>query len=227
LFKKIHESFTGDDNMKNKFSQVFIAVAALVLASLACSLPGRGALLEDDFSGGDRTWGTGTDADRSVEYSNDALKFLVNKDLYFVWSTPNAEDYENVHVEVTAINNSTDSTGAFGLLCNLQITNTSYYFAITGAGEYAIGRYTFAGDTLLTNDGQWSKSSMIAEDADSYRIGADCGNNTLTLYVDGQRVDSVSDSTYTSGNVGVFAWSGEELNGTDVSFDDFVITKLP
>jgi hypothetical protein len=220
-------NFTGEDNMKSNFLRVFIVIAALVLTSLACNVLGSGALLEDDFSGGDSTWGTSTDADSSVEYSNGALKFLVNKDLFFVWSTPNDEDYENIHIEVTAINNSTDSAGAFGIICNLQITNTSYYFAVTGAGEYAIGSYTFAGDTLLTNDGQWGKSSVIASDADSYRIGADCGNNTLTLYVDGQRVDSVSDSTYTSGNVGVFAWSGEELNGTDVSFDDFVVTKLP
>jgi len=212
--------------MKIRYSVVFFAIVALVLAALACSLPGSGALLEDDFSS-EGTWGTGTDADSSVEYGNGMLNFVVNKDLYFVWSTPNAEDYESIHIEVTATNNSTDSAGAFGIICNLQITNTSYYFAITGAGDYAIGRYTLVGDTLLTNDGQWGKSSLIAADAASYRIGADCGNNTFTLYVDGQQVDSVSDSTYTSGNVGVFAWSGEQLNGTNVSFDDFVVTKLP
>jgi hypothetical protein len=213
--------------MKIEFSKLLVAVAALVLASLACNALGSRALLEDDFSGNDTTWGTGTDADSSVEYTNGALKFFVNKDLYFVWSTPNADDYENIHIEVTAINNSTDETGAFGIICHLQITDTSYYFAVTGAGEYAIGKYTFAGDTLLTNEGKWGESSKIASNADSYRIGADCGNNTLSLYVDGQQVDSVSDTTYTSGNVGVFAWSGEELDGTDVSFDDFVVTKLP
>jgi len=109
----------------------------------------------------------------------------------------------------------------------LQITNTLYYFAITGAGEYAIGKYTFAGETLLTNNGQWSKSGLILSGADSYRIGADCGNNTLTFYMNGQRVDSISASVYTSGQVGVFAWSGKQANGTDVSFDDFVVTKLP
>lgn len=212
-------------NIRN--SRVFVTVAALVLASLACSALGGGALLEDDFSGGDITWGTGTDAESSVEYSNDALKFFINKDLYFVWSTPNDEDYENIHIEVTANNNSNDSTAAFGIICNLQLTNTSYYFAVTGEGEYAIGKYTFAGDTLLTNGGQWAESSQIESNAASYRIGADCGNNTLTLYVNGQQIDSVSDSTYTSGNVGLFAWSGEGLDGTDVSFDDFVVTELP
>src|SRR5690349_10319670 len=213
--------------MKIKVAGFPAVVAALVLASLACNALGSGALLQDDFSGSDKPWGTGTDADSSVEYSNDALNFVVNKDFYFVWSTHNAEEYEKIHVEVTAANNSTDSAGAFGIICNLQITNTSYYFAVTGAGEYAIGRYTLTGDSILTNDGQWNKSSLIKSDADSYRLGADCGNNTLALYVDGQLIDSVTDSTYTSGNVGLFAWSGEELNGTNVSFDDFVLTKLP
>lgn len=213
--------------MKNTFAKIFFAVVALVFAPLACSALGSQALVEDDFSGGNITWGTGTDSDRSVEYANDKLNFSVNKDLFFVWSTPNDEKYENIHIEVTALNNSTDSAGAFGIICNLQITNTSYYFAITGAGEYAIGKYTFTGDTLLTNDGQWVKSSKIAADADSYRLGADCGNSKLAFYVDGQLIDSVSDTTYTSGKVGLFAWSGEQLNGTEVAFDDFVVTKLP
>ena len=182
-------------------------------------------ILSDDFSSS--SWGTGTDENSSVEYSNNALDVSVNKDAYFVWSTPTDENYENVHMEVTAFNHSTDSAGAFGIICNMQLTNTSYYFAITGAGEYAIGLYTLAGDTLLTNDGKWGKSSLIKSGADSYRIGADCGGGTLTLYVDGQRIDSASDTTYTSGKAAVFAWSGKELNGTHVSFDDFVMQKLP
>jgi hypothetical protein len=211
--------------MTTKFPKVLLAVFALVLVSLACSLPGSSALLEDDFS--DATWGTGTDADSSVEYQNETLHFSVSKPLYFVWSTPNDTVYENIHIEVTAVNNSADSTGAFGIICHLQdITDTSYYFAVTGAGEYAIGRYTLTSDDLLTNGGEWGTSSAIPTDADSYRIGADCGNNTLTLYVNGQQVDSVTDSTYTSGMVGLYAWSGEEQNGTDVSFDDFIVTKL-
>lgn len=212
--------------MKNNLCRVFIGVLVLVLASLACSMFGSSALLEDDFSNGDK-WGTGADDEHSVKYSDGALRMSVNKDLYFVWSTPSGEDYENVHIEVTALNHSTDPTGAFGIICNLQITNTSYYFALTGNGKYAIGKYTFAGDTLLTNDGQWGDSDLIKSGADSYRIGADCGSNgTLILYVDGQKIDSASDTAYATGNVGLFAWSGEKVNATDVSFDDFVVTKL-
>ena len=232
--------------MKSK-TRIVMSVTFLALAALACqAVTGGGTdtpssdmpdqspgspssigdvILSDDFSS--EQWGTGTDADSSVEYSNNALKFFVNKDLYFVWSTPNGEDYENVHIEATARNDSTDSTGAFGIICNLQITDTSYYFAVTGAGEYAIGRYTLVDDTLLTNDGEWGTSDAITAGADSYRIGADCGGGTLTLYVDGQKVDSVQDDYYSTGNVGLFAWSGKQTDGTDVTFDDFLMTKLP
>jgi hypothetical protein len=213
--------------MKKHFSRGLLAIAVLAASALACSLGGSGAVLEDDFAGSDSSWGTGTDADSSVEYVNEALNFVVNKDFYFAWSTPDGEDYENVHVEVTALNNSTDSAAAFGIICNLQITDSSYYFAVTGAGTYAIGLSTITSDELLTNNNEWVTSSLITPDAASYRIGADCGSDgTLTLYVDGQKVDSVTDTTYTSGSVGLFGWSDEMTDATDVSFDDFVMTKL-
>jgi len=187
---------------------------------------GNDVILSDDFSSSN--WGTGTDADSGVEYVNETLNFIVNKDLYFVWSTPDGEDYDNIHIEATATNNSTDSTSAFGIMCHLQITDTSYYFAITGAGQYAIGLSTLTDDVLLTNDGEWGDSSLIDLDASSHRIGADCGSDgTLTLYVDGQVIDTVNDTGFTSGGVALFAWSGEATDSTDVSFDDFEMSQLP
>ena len=239
-------------------ARVLFAVAVLAVAALACNaisgggqnvppadvnppvdaptnapvfdlppLLGGDVLLSDDFSS--QNWGTGSDADSAVEYINGALNFFVIKKLYFVWSTPNSETYENVHMEVTAQNNSTDSTGAFGIICNMQITNTSYYFVITGAGQYAIGLSALAvDDVFLTNNNEWANSSFISENADSYRIGADCGSDgTLTLYVDGNQIDSVTDTTYTSGKIALVAWSGEQVSGTNVTFDDFEMTELP
>jgi len=188
-------------------------------------------LLEEDFSADSRSkWGTGTDADSSVEYVSDALNMQVFKKNYFVWSTPNDQDYENTHTEVTVINNGTDSTTAFGIICYQQhpITQSNYYFAITPAGEYAIAKASLAlDDVFLTNNDKWTASDLIAHDATSYRLGADCGNGTLTMYVDGQQVASVSDATYTRGGVALFTWSDQEAESTNVSFDDFLITGLP
>lgn len=237
--------------------RVLFAIAALVFAALACQavsgggqdtppgidtqppidipqptieippLFGSDVLLEDDFSSA--SWGTGTDTDSSVEYANEALQFIVYTDNYFVWSTPDDEDYSDVHLEVTALNNSTDPNTAFGLICNMQITNVSYYFAITFNGKYAIAKSMLALDDLfLTNDDAWAESDLIPQNASSYRVGADCGSDgTLTLYVNGQLIDSVTDTDYTSGNVALFTWSGEEPVGADVSFDDFELKELP
>jgi hypothetical protein len=181
--------------------------------------------MSDDFS--DPQWGTGTDPDSSVEYANQALQFIIFTKNYFVWSTPDDQDYENVHMEVTVINNNTDPATAFGLICRQQVTDTGYYFAITPAGQYAIAIMTLTqSDVFLTNNDEWASSTLIADSASSYRVGADCGDGRLTLYVDGQQVDSVSDSTYTSGGVAVFGWSGEEATSTDVSFDDFEMREL-
>jgi len=216
--------------MKRK-TRIILAISVLALAALACQVlasGSNGALpFSDDFS--TPQWGTATDADSSVEYANDALQMIVYTQNYFVWSMPNAEDYQNVHMEVTVLNNGADSTTAFGVMCNQQdVLDNFYYFAVTPAGEYAIAKASDGQkDVFLTSDDVWTVSELIPQEAASYRVGADCGNGTLTLYVDGQEIASVSESSYISGGIGLFTWSGEEATTTDVSFDDFLMTELP
>lgn len=211
--------------------KVVLAISALALASLSCgafsSLFG-GPLLQDDFSNSSGTWGIGTDAESSVEYANGGLQMLVFTPNYLTWSTPNETDYENVHIEVTATHNDTNATTAFGVICNVQGTLSSfYYFVITPGGEYAIAKKSLAQtDIFLTNNDQWGTSDLITQNAASYRVGADCGNGTLTLFVDGNQIASVSDTTYTTGRVGMITWSGDEAPSADVVFDDFVVTAL-
>jgi hypothetical protein len=187
-------------------------------------------LFEDDFSASRTEWGTGTDADSSVEYVDDALNIQLFTGNYVVWTYPNENEYENIHMEVIVTNNGSDPDAAFGFFCNKQypIDDSRYYLAVSPNGEYAIAKAALAvDDEILTNNGQWETSDLITKDAASYRLGADCGNGTLTLYVDGQQIDSVSDSTYTSGGIALFVWSGEEVKTVNVSFDDFLMTQLP
>ncbi|HJS20830.1 MAG TPA: hypothetical protein VJ785_18935 [Anaerolineales bacterium] len=224
-------------------NHVLLTVAILALAVLSCqavtNLTGGGAtatvppqttdnvILVDDFTS--TNWGTGTDADSSIEYANETLQMIVFTKNWFVWSTPNDENYENVHMEVTAINNDTDPTTAFGIMCQQQeVDDSFYYFAITPAGQYAIAETSStASDVFLTNDNQWQYSDNIPRNAESYRIGADCGNGELTLYVNDQQVDSVADDTYSNGGVALFVWSGEDVASANISFDDFLMTRLP
>lgn len=213
--------------------KLLAALTVLVLAALACAIPGMGnsdgSLYRDDFSSTDSGWGTGTDTDSSVEYSSDGLQFLVITPNYYTWSNPGVgEDFENVHIEVAVRNSSTDPDATFGIVCDQQVTGDShYYLAITQSGYYAIVKAAIAqDDVILTNNGEWTASDLIPSNGSTYQLGADCGNGTLTLYVNGQQIASVSDSTYTTGEVGLLAWSGEDTSGTNVVFDDFVVTSL-
>src|SRR5512141_2680880 len=148
-------------------NKVFFAIACLALAALACQtvprllgpkvstaetpaadVPAQGnVILEDDFSS--ETWGTGTDADSSVEYANQALQMIVYTKNYFVWSTPNSTDYDKTHTEVTITNNNTDPTTTFGIICDKQSgTSDFYYLGITPNGEYAIVKATTGQDDV-------------------------------------------------------------------------------
>lgn len=181
-------------------------------------------LLDDAFTA---NWGTGTDQNSSIQYSDNALRFIVYTKNWFVWSTPDDQSYENIRMEVTVRNNGADANTAMGLLCGKQgETSSFYYFAITPAGQYAISRAEQGkSDVFLTADNKWGTSDRIASNAAFYRLGADCGSE-LVLYVDGNEIARASDAAYGSGGVGLMIWSAENATKTDVSFDDFVMTEL-
>lgn len=187
-----------------------------------------GVLLQDNFSDSNGNWGTGTDADSSVEYANGGLMMTVIKTHYFVYSTPGDSAYQNVHIEATLDNSSTEDIASFGVMCDQQVTQDAYYyFTISPDGEYGISKAAIAkDDEVLTNNGKWVTSKLIKKNAKSYTIGADCGDGTLTLYVDGQKIDSVQDDTYSKGSVGLFAWSAKVPAGTSVTYHSFVVTAL-
>lgn len=186
-------------------------------------------LLSDDFSDSGSGWGTGTDEKSLVEYVKGGLQMTVFKTDYFTYSTPDDTAYQNVHIEVAVSNNSSDELTTFGVMCNQQAAKDSfYYLGISPNAEYAISKAAVAkDDVVLTNHGKWAASDLIKKNAKSYTLGADCASDgTLTLYVDGQKIDSVSDTSYGKGRVALFAWNAKIASGTDVIFDNFVMNSL-
>jgi hypothetical protein len=205
------------------------AVIGTIMSTFNWITGGSGGtiLLTDNFSS--PGWVTGADSYASIQYANEALKFTISTEDYFIWSVPNDVDYQNIHMDVTVRNNGTHPTTAFGVICNQHGTDglSYYYFAMTPGGQYAIAKAESGQvDVFLTNNGEWGFSSLIAQNASAYRIGADCGNGNLTLFVDGKQIVSASDSAFASGGIALFAWSGEEAASADVSFDDFVMIQL-
>ncbi len=226
--------------MKPRPGEALAAITVLVLASLACiaemqqpaviapvlptatTLP----LIKDNFSDRSSGWDTAASHDSAVEYDNGGLRMRTFKPNGFLWSNPSPAAFESVHVEVTATNLDGNLHTGFGILCDQQPSAGSYYyFAITPGGQYEIGKSVMGQQSVpLTGEGGWSHTNLIATNATSYRLGADCAPGRLTLYVDGRVIDSVRDTEFTKGEVGLFLSSGQAAG--DVLYDDFLLMKL-
>ncbi len=227
--------------MKPNLGEIVAAMTLLALGSSACtaqlqaSVPGFPAaptaadsrLLSDNFSNTGSGWDTAAGQAGSVEYAGGGLRMTTFKPDYFAGSNPGSVAYENVHVDVLARNLDGNPHTSFGILCDEQPSAGSYYyFAITPDGQYEIGKSVMGQQAVsLTGEGNWSQTELIARNAASYRLGADCATGRLTLYVDGKVIDSVRDSAYIKGEVGLFLLSGQAAVG-DVLYDDFVVTRL-
>lgn len=214
--------------MKSVGLKAFSFVIVLALSALACAVPSVSSILNpmprDDFSSDSSGWGTGTDSSSSVEYANGGLQMIVYTPFFVTWSTQSIDSFENVHIEASVKNDSSDPEALFGIVCNEQgSTQSFYYVGVSADGYYAFIKSAVAQDDVFLKEGT---SDLISASSGSMRLGLDCGGGSLTLYVNGQQIDSVSDSTYTSGLIGLFAASDDANGGANVTFDDFAVTKL-
>ena len=219
----------------------FIPLTALVLAALACGggsgggniLPsptpkpaGPQALFKDDFSDSGSGWSTGDSENSSADYENGEFVIKVKTDKLSAWSNPDQNSLSNIHIEVTARSVGKAQDAAFGIICNYQDNQNFYRLGIGSDGYYAIEKKVDGESTIFTNDeNKWVSSDEIAQNADAYKLGADCGRGKLTLYVDGKQIASVSDSTYTKGDVGLFGLTFDNA-GAEIRFDNFLATAL-
>lgn len=202
---------------------VWVPPAVLLLAALACGggPSGPTALYRENFGDADSGWCVDSDDTSALDYSEGQYVFEVNDTEWFVWCNPD-ENFDDIHVEVTAENTGGTSDTVFGLMCHYQSANDDFYYAgITSAGDYTIRLYQGGEDDILAE----GTSDELALDAASYKLAMDCGNGQIALYVDDVQIDSASDDTYTNGDIGLFAWTGDDVPA-EVRFDDMLVTAF-
>jgi hypothetical protein len=112
----------------------------------------------------------------------------------------------------------------FGVVCRLQDEGETYYrFGVGNDGTYSIALVEGDDTTILTGGGEWVTSDLIDTTSRSFIVEASCLGDELTLAVDNEVVDSVTDEYLISGSVGVFAKAFEEPDASiDLSVFDVV-----
>ena len=171
-------------------------------------------LFQDDFSDPQSGWGAYRDADGSGAYQDGSYVFdVINGDFMF-WANPD-KNFRDVRLEVDAIQQAGPDTGFVGVMCRYQDSDNYYHFAISLDGQYQI-RKRKNGEYDILNRGKAEDDKLIRGLGQTNHLRVDCIGSTLTLYVNGEKLGEVQDTTYVTGDVGI---SASRENGLKVLFD--------
>jgi hypothetical protein len=207
------------------FTWPLVLVAMLALAALACGPLGGGAYEETFDSAG--SWGEGTEADATGAVTNGRYELLVNADLGLWWSS-GGEDFDDGVYEVEATQLEGPVDNGYGMIFRADENDNFYLFEISGDGFTWIGRCAGGCEdevVALVGDG-WVASDAVNTGLNAtnrLRVQAEGAN--LIFFVNDQEVGRVTDTTYSSGDIGVLVETLGE-GGVKVGFDNFNVTPL-
>lgn len=202
-----------------------IVFTVLSLASGCAANEDQGPLLQEDFDSQNGSWGSGQWGEFDRGYEEGEYFIQLHEPNWLAWVYP-GKQLEDVSVELDAYLASGPQDGHFGALCRYADEDNFYYFGISWDGYYAIFRRVDGGDLeVLTGEGiGMMPSSVIKTGGEVNHVSAVCQGNELSLYVNGELLDTVIDDAHSRGDVGLGAGSGPN-GGARVRFDNFVVTK--
>jgi len=213
--------------------RILIMLAALLLSSLACQAVSGGGttsttqtnpnlLFKDDFSDTSSGWDRVTTDTGETDYVDGVYRIYVNETGTDVWANPGL-DFTDVSIQVEATKVGGPEDNDFGVICRSTDVSKFYFFVISSDGYYGIGRVTDSGQELIGMDSM-QPSEAIHQGGATNTIRADCVGSSLSLYVNGEKLDEVEDTEFSSGDVGLMAGSFD-TPGTDIHFDNFSVNK--
>lgn len=208
-----------------KSTKPLIAILALLLSTLACSIGGGNnleILFEDDFSDTGSGWDRRNDDVGSTDYYDDGYRIFVNETDYDMWATT-SQNFGDVIVEVNTSKIGGPDDNNFGIICKHVDTDRFYMLLISSDGYYAIQKMTIDGYERLNSE-FYEESNAINLGNSENTLKAECVGGRLALYVNGTLVGEVYDYDYTSGNVGLLAGTFSDAN-VEILFDNFIVSK--
>ena len=216
-----------------------IVLAALLLASLACSLGGAldstdttdtgssdtssDVLFNDDFSNPNSGWPSTDDGDEDfIGYADGSYRIFVSAPELLLFATSPDSFQNDVHIEIDATKVGGPDDNYFGLICRYQDLDNFYFFLLSSDGFAGIGMYLNDEIQFLSGE-QFDYTEAINQGNATNRISADCVGDQLTLYANGDEVATATDSTFSDGYVGVLARANAEP-GVDILFDNLTVS---
>lgn len=218
--------------------KLLVAIAMVAVASLACSLlsptvsspdepttdqPQSNILFADDFSDESSGWAEVDELTQFVGYSNGGYRMWLNTEQYDIWSYPGEYFEGPVSVEVDATKTGGPDNNDFGVICNFQDSDNHYFGLISSDGYALIGKKQAGTTTPLSAEQMVPVDGILAGNLTNH-IKFVCNNGALSLFVNSNLVASATDTSFSSGDIGLRVGTYDEI-GVDMLFDNFVVTK--
>jgi len=113
-------------------------------------------------------------------------------------------DLQDFYIDATFIADLCSDNDQYGLVVRTQgyESGAGYYFGITCDGNYSFTRWDSSGTVSLAPASAFGK--ILTGSGQSNRLGVLARGNSFNLYLNGEEVQEISDSTFQKGYFGVF-----------------------
>jgi len=208
-------------------SKLLLTVIALRLVAIAAQ--GETPILfQDDFSNPASGWMVTKKDYAEFGYLDGEYRILLNKADFNTYSLLPKQTFDNCSIEADVRLAAGPSNGVFGILCraeaDTQTVHKAYVFAIRGDGFYAILKRTSPSFWDAIAYGKESKAIKPGNAVNHLR--ADCSGDTLTFYVNGEKLLEKTDAAFKTGGVGFAVTTQPKSEPLDVRFDNFVVRSI-
>lgn len=176
-------------------------------------------IFEDDFES-DTGWTEYQVEGHGFKRTQGGYQIYSNTANGFIWSVRSL-DPANVTLEASAVLLSGSEQGYYGLVCRFNGGVDYYVMVINASGFYGIGRVQ-AGQLEFLEDGI-DQEGIILRGNRSNLLRGDCVGDTLSLFVNGQKMLETSDDMFSEGNIGLVVLSTYRNPQIQVLFDDFKV----
>jgi hypothetical protein len=208
------------------FSLIIGLVLVLsLLGAVGCktdSTSNANILFSDDFSRDNGEWDVYSNTNGEVFYEGGWLHVINYTTAPVDTETMLDRYFTDFVLEVeTKLIDGTDNNW-HGVVCRYQDEGNYYVFGISADGYYYISRFIDYDQVGLAGS---TPSSYINQGWDVVNsIYIECIGNKLKLSANGHTLASVTDSTFSSGKIGLLAtaWEGDL---SEIAFDNLVITE--
>jgi uncharacterized repeat protein (TIGR02543 family) len=193
-------------------------------AKFATIPPGPEVLFLDDFSDEAGVWDTFSNEDGSVVYENGWLHLVNYTSAAVVTDTYAYQYFTDFVLEVeTKLVGGTDDNW-HQVFCRNQDDDNYYEFSISADGYYYVSRYIGGEEVLLTGAEAIHSSYIHQGQGVTNLIHVECIGSILSLSVNGHVLATVTDTTFTGGDIGLAA---SALSGTftEIAFDNIVVSE--